>query len=140
MQKIVAFEVLDKYRAWLRFEDGVEGIRTEKHTYDYYAKHTDSIPGAASKELQAATYSARRVVYLENKLKTTPGEMTAKDRAELKKCKEELDTRFSWYRQVLKKSKDDELKLQDWRGQMDPDGDVLSAIKIYSLAPSGGEK
>ena len=25
MQKIVAFEVLDKYRAWLRFEDGVEG-------------------------------------------------------------------------------------------------------------------
>ena len=25
MQKIVAFELLDKYRVWLRFEDGVEG-------------------------------------------------------------------------------------------------------------------
>jgi hypothetical protein len=121
-------------------QDGVDGLRTERHTYDYYAKYTDTIPGAASKELQGARNSAEWVRYLTIKAKEDPGGVTAEDRANLYRAQQALDTRFKWYKGVLFKSKDDEAKLLAWRNEVDPDGSVLKTVKSYSVAPlPGGE-
>lgn len=130
----------DRADAEKYLEDGVEGLRTQKHTYDYYAANTDTIPGSAAKELQAATYSAQMVQYLENKARTTPDKMTRSDQAKLKEHKGILDTRFSWYRQILQKSKDDERKLLEWRKQINSGGVVSGILEDFRMAPPEGEE
>lgn len=118
--------------------EGVEGMRTEKHTYDYYAEHTDSVPGASAKTLQEAHNTAQWVEYLEYKAKHKPAEMTAEERKKLAVSRQALDTRFKWYREVLQKSKDDEKKLLEWRAAMNSDGALLRMIQDYKLGLGGG--
>lgn len=126
-----------KFPWWERAEaekylrDGVEGLRTEKHTADFYAKHADSIPGAASKELRGVASIAGGIAYYEEKARM--GKLTEKESATLKEYKEILDVRFSWYRQALQKSKDDEKKLLAWRAGIDADGKALGAYSMPSL-------
>lgn len=128
----------DRADAERYLEDGVEGLRTEKHTYNYYAKHTDSVAGASAKQLEQVHTLAQSLEAREALYKANPKNFTPAAAANLRKDRESFDVRFKWYRDIRQKSSEDELKLLEWRTQMDSDGSLLRSIKGFTM-PGGGK-
>lgn len=112
-------------------EDGVDGMRDTKHTYDYYSRFADSVNGAAAKSLTHARQMADYVDYLKRKKATNPKGMTRAENEALRSYTNDLDTRFKWYREVLADSKEDERKLLAWRSELDSDGKLRDVLKEY---------
>lgn len=129
---------IDREDAEIYLEDGVDGLRKQYHGNSY--TQIDSIRGAAANHLDNAQYSAQRVQTLTQKSQQKSSEMTDEEREELRQRREDLDTRFKWYKETLAKSKADEKKLLVWRKTIDPERQVLSTIKMSLLPDTGGEQ
>jgi len=128
---------IDRADAERYLEDGVDGLRKQYHGESYTG--IDSMRGEAARQINAAAYTAQRVNALAAKSQQKDAVMTAAERQELKEGREALKTRFGWYKDTLAKSKTDELKLLDWRGNIDPEGKVLTTLKTSLLPEPEGE-
>ncbi|MDD2805004.1 MAG: hypothetical protein PHV33_05580 [Elusimicrobiales bacterium] len=128
---------IDRADAERYLEDGVDGLRKQYHGNSYTG--IDSMRGEAARQINAAAYTAQRVNTLAQKAQQKDAVMTPAELQELREGREALKTRFGWYKDTLAKSKTDELKLLDWRGDIDPEGKVLGTLKTSLLPEPGGE-
>lgn len=128
---------IDRDDAERYLEDGVDGLRRQYHGNSYTG--IDSIKGEAARQLSSASYTASRVQSLEAKAQQKGAALTPEEQQELAEGRQALKTRFRWYVDTLAKSKTDERKLLGWRDSIDPEGKVLSTIKM-SLLPDQGEE
>jgi len=128
---------IDRDDAERYLEDGVDGLRRQYHGDSY--TQIDSIKGEAARQLSNASYTASRVQTLAAKAQQKGVGLTPEEQQELGEGRQALKTRFKWYVDTLAKSKTDERKLLGWRDSIDPEGKVLSTIKI-SLLPGQGDE
>ena len=128
---------IDRADAERYLEDGVDGLRKQYHGESYTG--IDSMRGEAARQINAAAYTAQRVNALAQKAQQKDAVMTAAERKELQEGRDALKTPFSWYRETLAKSKTDDLKLLDWRDDIDPEGKVLTTLKTSLMPEPGGE-
>lgn len=97
-------------------EDGVDALRVDKHTL---YSGIDSQEGSAAREFKSAQAMSQYVAALEQKNRTNPASMTAKEKTNLAYYRGQLDTRYKWYTMVYQKSASDEAKLLAWRDSFD---------------------
>lgn len=128
---------IDRDDAERYLEDGVDGLRRQYHGNSYTG--IDSIKGEAARQLSNASYTASRVQALATKAQQKGVSLTPEEQQEMTEGRQALKTRFKWYVDTLAKSKTDERKLLGWRDTIDPEGKVLSTVKVSLLPDEGGE-